>query len=94
VVAKHVLGELASEELASLVSLNPYESPSLNITYRLVMLSKAGLCNLHPPRCSDVHTLIGKMLKAKFFEFTFKRHNRIRPFFYICDEFQRFIHLG
>ncbi len=91
-VANTVLGELASEELASLVSLNPYEPPEPEYYLSISDVIESGDCVIYTPQdASDVHTLIGKMLKAKFFEFTFKRHNRIRPFFYICDEFQRFI---
>jgi len=55
-------------------------------------VKERGDCVIYTPLDeSDVQTMIGKILKSKFFEFTFKRHNPIRPFFYICDEFQRFI---
>lgn len=33
----------------------------------------------------------GRVLKTKYFEAAFRRNNKVRPMFYICDEFQRFI---
>ncbi len=86
------LEELASLELAQYVSLNPYEAPDpekyLSVEDRLNM----GDCVVYTPGIdSDLANLIGRCIKMKFFELSFNRRNRMRPFFYICDEFQRYI---
>jgi hypothetical protein len=86
------LEELASEELASYVSLNPYEQPEEEKFISVNSLIDSGACVVYSPGDdSNLANIVGRCLKMKFFEFTFKRSNRVRPFVYICDEFQRYI---
>lgn len=86
------LEELASSDLADYVSINPYEAPDparfISVEDRLNM----GDCVVYSPGSdSDLANLIGRCIKMKFFELSFNRRDRMRPFFYICDEFQRYI---
>lgn len=91
-VIQNFLQESASPELAQYVSLNPYEAPEsaqwLSIQDRI----NAGDCVVYSPGTdTNLANLVGRTLKAKFFELMFQRRDRIRPFVYICDEFQRYV---
>jgi hypothetical protein len=92
-MANGILTDLASEELASCVSVNPIEPP------RDRMLSVQGVLEqgdvvVHVPTDSPIADMVGRCLKAKFFEFAFQRENKVRPFFYVVDEAHRFITAG
>lgn len=84
-------GTLCSKELILSVNFNPFEAPK----DRFISIADCmnnGFCMVYSPeQNSDIGDLIGRCLKSKFFEYTFKRQNQDRPFAYVCDEFQRFI---
>ncbi len=87
-----VLQELASPELARCLSLNPFEPPVARRFLSVERVMHEGGCLVYSlADNSPITDLVGRALKAKFFEFSFRRANRVRPCFYVCDEFQRFI---
>ena len=54
--------------------------------------SERGWCVVYRPRnTSAVATTIGRALKAGYFEGTFTRRDKQRPFFYIADEHHRLV---
>jgi hypothetical protein len=92
-VINGVLRELAAQELAEHLSLNPYEPPEPEKFLSIEKLMETGSCLVYSPSAhhdSSIADIVGSTIKSKFFEFTL-RGNRIRPFAYICDEFQRYI---
>lgn len=91
-VINNFLAELASEELARYVSLNPYEPPDDSAFLSVERLVEQGACVVYSPEeLTTLADVVGRSLKTRFFEQVFQRKNRVRPFFYICDEFQRYI---
>ncbi|MBS1681666.1 MAG: DUF87 domain-containing protein [Bacteroidetes bacterium] len=83
-------GVLCSKGLVNIVSLNPFVPPKEKLSIAKCM--NEGWCVVYSPeQNSDIGDLIGRCIKSKFFEYTFKRENQDRPFAYVCDEFQRFI---
>jgi hypothetical protein len=88
-----ILSDLASEELASCVSLNPLEAPGEKMLSVRDTLENGDLV-VYVPTASPIADMVGRCLKAKFFEFAFERENKVRPFFYVVDEAHRFITAG
>lgn len=90
-----ILSELASEEFASCVCVNPLEPPPpkrlLSVTDAL---HRGDLVVYAPDSSSPIADMVGRCLKAKFFEFAFQRENKVRPFFYVVDEAHRFLTSG
>jgi hypothetical protein len=90
-----ILADLASEEFASCVSVNPIEAPPparrLSVTDAL---NHGDLVVYVPSDTSPVADMVGRCLKSKFFEFAFVRENKLRPFFYVVDEAHRFLTAG
>lgn len=81
---------MAKEFLAS-VNINPFvESEPGCIKVKAFMDSGMTLVFTPNPN-SRISELIGRCIKAKFFELSFVREDLSRPFVYVCDEFQRFI---
>jgi hypothetical protein len=87
-----MLKELASPDLARHLSLNPFEAPPPQRFLSIERIMREGKCLIYSlVNNTPVGDLVGRALKAKYFEFSFQRQNRIRPCVYVCDEFQRFI---
>lgn len=81
----------ADPDLVRHVWLHPFvPTPTGVLSVAGVMAEGTVLC-YRPDDFSDVDTRIGKVLKSKFFELTFRRADRERAVMYVCDEFQRFI---
>jgi hypothetical protein len=57
-------------------------------------LARGDLVAYAPDSSSPIAGLVGRCLKAKFFEFAFQRENKVRPFFYVVDEAHRFLTSG
>ncbi len=90
--ANGVLQELSSLELSRHLSLNPFEPPATKRFLSIEQAMNEGKCLVYSVLSdSPITELVGRALKAKFFEVSFRRVNRVRPCYYICDEFQRFI---
>lgn len=92
-MANGILADLASDEFASCVSVNPLEAPErlLPVTEAL---ARGDLVIYAPNSSSPIADMVGRCLKAKFFEFAFQRANKVRPFFYVVDEAHRFLTAG
>jgi hypothetical protein len=94
-MANGILAELASEELAGCVCVNPLEPPPparlLSVTDAL---EHGHLVVYSPVAGSTIADMVGRCLKSKFFEFAFQRPNKVRPFFYVVDEAHRFLTSG
>ncbi len=86
----NVFSNLCDHEILANVNFNPYEEPYNCLSIKAFMDSGNWLV-YSPSGNSDVGDLIARIIKTKFFEFTFSRDEKERPFAYICDEFQRFI---
>ncbi len=93
-VINGVLEELASPDLARSISLNPYELPDPDRYLSISESMEKGACILFNPGAghkSSITDIVGRCVKSKFFEFSFKREDRTRPLVYLCDEFQRYV---
>lgn len=89
-LANALLSDLSSADFSDHVSLNPFEPPSN--AFSVLAAIEAGRILLYTPDTADISAInVGKALKSKFFEFTFRRCNKQRPVVYVCDEFQHFI---
>jgi hypothetical protein len=95
-MANGILVDIASDELAACVSLNPLESPhpSELLSVRKVLERGDAVVYIPTSGVSSTAETVGRCLKSKFFEFAFERANKVRPFFYIVDEAHRFISAG
>jgi hypothetical protein len=84
--------EIASDQFARYVSLNPFEGPDPERRLDVLDALDTGRCVCYYPKDTSVIAIaVGKALKSKFFEVSFVRGDRERAFIYVCDEFQRFI---
>jgi hypothetical protein len=92
-MANGILSDLASEELASCVSVNPLEPPPHLLSVKQA-LEDGDLVVYAPSGSSPIADMVGRCLKSKFFEFAFQRANKVRPFFYVVDEAHRFLTAG
>jgi hypothetical protein len=94
-MANGILSDLASEEFASCVCVNPIEAPPQS---RLLSvkdaLNRGDLVVYAPASSSPIADMVGRCLKSKFFAFAFERENKVRPFFYVVDEAHRFLSAG
>lgn len=91
-VYMNILEELTRPELMIALSLNPFEAPQNSLDIREIRESGRWVVFAPSKRSTSVET-VGRALKAKFFEATFRRSSTSldRPFFYFCDEFHRFV---
>jgi|GEM_PF-3795834 len=90
-----ILSDLASEEFACCVSVNPIEAPPQDRRLSVTdALNRGDLVVYVPSDTSPIADMVGRCLKSKFFEFAFVRTNKIRPFFYVVDEAHRFLTAG
>ena len=89
-VACNLLEEFTSPAICSALSLNPFEPPESALSVQETIESGKWLV-CAPASESPASDTIGRALKSKFFQFIFRRKNRARPFFYIADEFHRYI---
>jgi hypothetical protein len=89
-VINNVLDELASEELAQFLSLNPFEAPESHLSVAHI-IDDGHILVYTPGAQFGLANVLGRMLKTKFFAYALARRNQIRPFFYIADEAQRFV---
>jgi hypothetical protein len=92
-MANGILADLASDEFATCVSLNPIEAPT-NILSVEDALRRGDAVIYVPTSTNTVADLIGRCVKSKFFEFAFQREEQARPFFYVVDEAHRFLSSG
>lgn len=86
----NLLIRLTAQELIDKINFNPFQVPSNYISVAELMDNGQWLV-YSPNQNSEIEDLTARCIKAKFFDFTFKRRDKERPFTYICDEFQRFI---
>jgi hypothetical protein len=95
-IANGILSELSLPEFAACVSVNPIEPPAKEKLMSVKTALDEGHIVVYVPttRPSSVADIVARCLKAKFFEFSFERENKVRPFFYVVDEAQRFITAG
>jgi len=88
------VSELCLPEFCSRISLNPFEAPRQQLKVK-ECINKAKIVIYEPQADSSVTAIIGRTIKSAFFSelLTKERLNNPSaiPFFYICDEFQRFI---
>jgi hypothetical protein len=94
-MANGILADMASEEFASCVSVNPIEAPPKNRLLSVTdALNRGDLVVYAPTSPSPIADMVGRCLKSKFFAFAFERENKVRPFFYVVDEAHRFLSSG
>jgi hypothetical protein len=95
-MADGILADIASDELATCVSLNPIEAPPAENLISVKQVLDVGDVVVYIPTSgvSSIAETVGRCLKSKFFEFAFERANKVRPFFYVVDEAHRFISAG
>jgi len=89
-VILNILEEFTSPALTRALCLNPFEAPSRHVSVRETIEDGKWLV-YSPSGASPAVETVGRALKSKFFEITFRRRNRLRPFIYACDEFHRFV---
>jgi len=93
-VFSSLVSELRMPDFSSRISLNPFEPPQNQLVTQHV-INKGQIVLYEPMSNTSVAASVGKVLKSAFFKALLvpERLNnpRARPFFYICDEFQRFI---
>ena len=93
-VFNSLIHEFMDREFYSRVSVNPFEAPDCCLPVDDV-IEKGMIVVYEPGIVTSVSACVGKVLKSCFFKKLIvpERLNNIttRPFFYICDEFQRFI---
>jgi len=86
-----ILSTFTTNEFVASVKINPFtRSRSGCINVKEFMDSGLTLVFTPNPN-SRISELIGRCVKAKFFELSFVREDMGRPFAYVCDEFQQFI---
>ncbi|HTZ90710.1 MAG TPA: hypothetical protein VMA71_10220 [Alloacidobacterium sp.] len=93
-MANGILGDIASDEFAACVSLNPIEAPEDSFSVREMLDKGDVLVYIPTVSPSAIADTVGRCIKAKFMEFVFTRTNKVRPFGYIVDEAHRFITAG
>jgi len=90
-----ILADMASEEFAACVSVNPLEPPPDEVRLSVAdALNDGDLVVYVPKGTSPVADMVGRCLKSRFFAFAFERENKVRPFFYVVDEAHRFLTCG
>lgn len=89
-VINNVLDELASEEMAQYLSINPFEPPASFLSVAQV-IDNGHFLVFTPSSQFGLADTVGRVLKTKFFAYALERRQQIRPFFYIADEAQRYI---
>jgi hypothetical protein len=91
-----ILADIAADEFAACVSLNPLEPPPAKKMLSVKRSIERGdvVVYIPTPTVSPIADTVGRCLKSKFFEFAFQRSNKVRPFFYVVDEAQRFLTAG
>jgi hypothetical protein len=90
-----ILADMASEEFAACVSVNPLEPPPDELRLSVAdALNNGDLVVYVPKGTSPVADMVGRCLKSRFFAFAFERENKVRPFFYVVDEAHRFLTCG
>lgn len=93
-VFSSLINDFMPPEFFTRISLNPFEMPRERLDVKQILTGGA-IVIYEPGSTSAVATCIGKVIKAIFFKalLTPERLDNptVLPFFYICDEFQRFI---
>lgn len=92
-MAFQFLNELTHRELNAVVDLRPPGTGRGDVHYLSIhdIVENGEVLLFSPGLGTAIHDVVGRIVKTKFFEASFARHNKARPVFYICDEFQRFI---
>jgi len=93
-VISNLINDQASPEFCSRISINPFEPPEVLLSTS-ELIQEGRIVVYEPDKTSTVALTIGKTLKSGFFKALLvperMNNHTVRPFFYICDEFQRFI---
>lgn len=93
-VFNSLVNEFTDKEFYTKVSINPFEGPDKILSSKEV-IENGQIVVYEPGHITSVTVCVGKVLKAGFFKALLvpKRLNNpdVRQFFYICDEFHRFI---
>ena len=85
------LTELAEADLNRCIDLTPTWQPSGD-TASIREAVEDGIAIVYAPSLNSAAAeAADRVLKTKYFEAAFNRTNKLRPMFYICDKFQRFI---
>ena len=88
----NILSDAASPAVARHVWLSPFQAPPAELCLEAQDAMDTGAWVVYTPtENSDAAVYVGRALKSAFFQATFRRIRIERPFFYFCDEFQRFI---
>jgi len=94
-MANGILADIALDEFAACVCLNPLEPPPPDKRFCIKDALDGGDAVVYVPSAvSPMADMAGRCIKSKFFEFAFQRENKIRPFFYVVDEAHRFLTAG
>ncbi len=93
-VFSSLIYEFTDREFYTRISINPFEPPDNKLSIDKI-INNGMIIVYEPGIVNSVTTTVGKVIKALFFIRLLVperlNNDSIRPFFYICDEFQRFI---
>lgn len=91
---KAILTPLENPELCRKVSFNPFQPPE-HCFDPFSNIKNGRITFYVPPQINEVTIIVGRLLKEKFFSALLNEGRLNNPsipvFYYICDEFQRFI---
>jgi len=88
--ASNYLDVLISEELENVINFQPFMDHDDRYSVK-DCLEQSKIVLFKPDPLNQNDDKLGKVLKSLFFEFSFLRRNKNLPFFYFCDEFQKYI---
>lgn len=88
--ARLVTDSAGNPELSRFIDLDVRYGRSAPGSLEMLQLVEAGQIVLYQPEAGALHDLIGRALKARFFDAARRRQSVRRPLVYACDEFQRF----
>ena len=92
-VFNSVVIDLVDPDFYSKISVNPFEPPDNRLSVDDV-INKGKIVVYEPGNITKASEAIGKTLKSLFFRRLLSKNRLncdVMPFFYVCDEFQRFI---
>ena len=84
--------DVANAQFLRHVHVDPFSPGGAEQCFSVRDAMSRGACTVYTPvGRSAAGKAIGRALKSRFFDETFSREDRIRPFVYICDEAQNFL---
>lgn len=89
-----MIRDLMDPQISTLISMDPFNPPSSKFSVATA-ISSGKIVVYSPQYHSSVADTIGRIVKSQFFHAAMQRSRlnnpSARPFFYVCDEFHRYI---